>query len=161
MPKINSRAKGSRGERQVAKLFKDWWGSEFTRTPLSGGFATQKFRDEWNASGDLVTSDPTFPFCVEVKWVEGWSLEQMLSNKGCLIFKWWAQTLRETPEGKYPLLVFKKNGQPFYCMLQCDTLKDHFGGMPTFPWFRTYVDFDSVVILTLKDLFSLGKTAWE
>lgn len=35
--KINSRAKGSKNERELAKLFKDWTGKEFARTPSSGG----------------------------------------------------------------------------------------------------------------------------
>ena len=79
MGRKNSRDKGGRGERAAAKEFRDWWGTDFARTPSSGGFATAKFRDDWNAAGDLVTPDNTFPFCVECKWVEDWTMEQLLS----------------------------------------------------------------------------------
>lgn len=118
--KKNSRDKGGRGERQAAKEFRDWWGTDFARTPASGGFGTARFRNEWNAAGDLVTPDPTFPFCVECKWVEGWSLEQVLTNDGCLIFRWWQQAQGECPPDKLPLLVFKRNNRPFYCMIEAN-----------------------------------------
>jgi hypothetical protein len=117
-PRQNSRDKGGRGERAAAKEFNSWWGTDFARTPSSGGFATQRFRDDWNAAGDLVTPDKNFPFCVECKWVEGWALEQLLKNDSCLVFSWWRQALGECPEDKLPLLVFKKNNHPFYCMVE-------------------------------------------
>lgn len=115
---INGRNKGANAERKLAKLFSTWWGSEFTRTPMSGGFATKTFRDDWNASGDLVTPDVDFPFCVESKKVEGWHLEQLLTSPKCIIHKWWQQTLDETPEGKEPLLVFSRNGHPELIMVR-------------------------------------------
>lgn len=116
--RVNGRKKGQTAERKLAKLFSDWWGSEFARTPLSGGFATAKFREDWNAAGDLVTPDKSFPFCVESKKVEGWTLEQMLTSDKTLIHKWWEQTLKETPEGRTPLLVFTKNRAPLFAMMR-------------------------------------------
>lgn len=112
MAKINSRSKGARAERNLAKKFGKWWGSDFARTPSSGGFRTRKFREDWNAAGDLVTPDESFPFCVESKHAEGWTLEQLLTAESCLLYQWWDQTIGETPEGQTPLLVFRKNRFP-------------------------------------------------
>lgn len=115
--KINSRQKGKRGEREVAKLLSAWWGAEFTSTPLSGGFSTKTFRNDWNAAGDIVTPDHSFPFTVEVKNCEGWHLEQLLTSDKCLFYSWWKQAVDETLPGKKTLLVFTRNRQPWYvCM---------------------------------------------
>ena len=115
--KVNGRAKGNRGQNQVAKLLAPWWGSEFASTPLSGGFATKQFRDDWNAAGDVVTPDSDFPFCVEVKLQEGWDFAQILKSEKCDPWKWWEQCVGETPVRKIPLLVFRKNRQPWYYMM--------------------------------------------
>jgi len=114
---INSRDKGARGEGQVCTLLKTWWGSDFARTPSSGGFKTKKFREDWNAEGDIVTPDETFPFSVEVKWQEEWSLDQLLTAPKTKIWDWWEQAKRETASDKLPLLVFKKNRNPWFVMM--------------------------------------------
>jgi hypothetical protein len=113
---VDSRDKGARGERKALKLLEKWWGSDFAKTPSSGGFKTKKFRQEWNSEGDIVTPDKTFPFAVEVKWWEGWSLDQILTAPKTSIWSWWEQAKRETSEGRFTLLVFKKNRQDFFMM---------------------------------------------
>lgn len=159
----NGRNKGATAERKLAKLFAAWWGSDFARTPLSGGFATAKFREDWNACGDLVTPDKSFPFCVESKKVEGWTLEQMLTSDKTLIHKWWEQTLKETPEGKIPLLVFTKNHAPLYAMMREHDIPKHlFRANHMFPsHFMTYLDGVLVVIFPLVDLFKTPKDTWK
>lgn len=112
-----SRNKGQRGEREIAKKLSEWWGSEFTRTPMSGGFHTKEFRDDWNAGGDIVTPDETFPFSVEIKWQENWNFEQLITAPKCKIWQWWEQATSECPEGKTPLLVFKRNHSPWFYMM--------------------------------------------
>jgi hypothetical protein len=169
MAKKNSRDKGNRGERAAAQEFKGWWGTEFARTPSSGGFATPQFRADWNAAGDLVTPDTEFPFCLECKWVEDWTMEQMLRNDGCLIFKWWQQTLGECPPDKLPLLVFKKNNQPFYCMINTedvasvDFLHDQNIRYFVLPLTKNITGTHdmSVYILTLEDFFKLEPKIWR
>lgn len=117
---VDSKDKGNRGEYKAAKLLSSWWGSDFTKTPQSGGFSTKKFREEWGAEADVVTPDTSFPFSVEVKWQEGWSLDQTLTAPKALIWDWWEQAKGQTPEGKYCLLVFKKNHQVFFCMTRIE-----------------------------------------
>jgi len=119
--KINSRSKGNRGERILVKKFSSWWGKEFYRTPGSGSFATRGYKHEaMSLAGDVVTTDETFPFCIESKNAEGWHLEQLLTSPRCDIIKWWEQAVAETPEGKIPLLVFTRNHQPHFFMMPID-----------------------------------------
>lgn len=113
---VDSKDKGNRGEYQAAKLLAKWWGSDFTKTPQSGGFSTKKFREEWGAEADVVTPDESFPFSVEVKWHEGWSLDQILTAPKAPIWEWWEQAKDQTPDGKYCMLAFKKNYQAFFAM---------------------------------------------
>ena len=113
-----SKDKGGRGQRAVAKLLKGWWGSDFTSTPLSGGFATKQFRDDWNASSDVVTPDKTFPFSVEVKHQEEIiSVEALINSEVSPVWKWWEQCVDESPPNKIPLLVFKRNRKPWLYMI--------------------------------------------
>lgn len=160
---VNGRTKGATAERKLAKLFAIWWGSEFARTPLSGGFATVKFRNEWDAAGDLVTPDKSFPFCVESKKVEGWTLEQMLTSDKTLIHKWWEQTVKETPEGKIPLLVFTKNHAPLYVMMATEDAVA--AATPEMMFFTTYVSDTHekrrrVMIFSLAYLLKTKKESW-
>lgn len=156
--KINSRSKGKRGERALAKVFSEWWGTEFTSTPLSGGFGTKKFRDDWNASGDLVTPDDSFPFCVECKNAEGWHLEQLFTSPECLLVKWWRQSVNETPFGKIPLLVFKRNRHPWMFFMALDDMD--FGLVAHFDANALVVDGEHLAIGLLSTLTKTPKEWW-
>lgn len=72
---INSMQKGAQFERDMAKLFSQFWDgtlTSVTRVPLSGGYPRGKM---W---GDLICSNSVFfPFLVSLKKVEGWSLDQL------------------------------------------------------------------------------------
>ena len=114
---INSRDKGGRGEREAVKLLESWWGSEFSRTPGSGAFATITQRTDLNVSGDVSTPDPNFPFIVEVKWHEGWDLDQLIKSDKGKVWQWWKQAKEQAEDtNKYPLLLMKRNRNPWYYM---------------------------------------------
>lgn len=156
--KINSRTKGQTAERKLVKLFEAWWGSKFFRTPGSGAFATRGFMsvDTTDMAGDIVTPDKTFPFCVESKKVEGWTLEQLLTSQVTKLHSWWEQTVRESPEGRTPLLVFTKNHAPLYVMMRA---KD----APVEAWeagFRYYMKEELVSIFALDYLFATAPKEW-
>lgn len=164
---VNGRTKGATAERKLAKLFSKWWGSDFARTPMSGGFATAKFREDWNAAGDLVTPDPTFPFCVESKKVEGWKLEQLLTSNKTIIHSWWKQTIDETPDmgvkSKMPLLVFTKNHSPLYGMMRYEDMSRVYGqNYENFftQSMTTRMNGQLVVIFDMKHLFASSKEKW-
>lgn len=114
----NSRAKGGNAEREIAKLLGEWWKAEFARTPMSGGFATKSFRNDWSAEGDISTPDKTFPFSVEVKRREGWTLDHILTAEKSPIWEWWQQAVDQSSDtGRQPLLIFRRNHQPWMYML--------------------------------------------
>lgn len=119
-----SKRKGSTFERGVAKELAAWWGGEFTRTPSSGGWGKSKFaREGFNASGDIVTSEADFPFCIECKAQEGWTLEHLLTcTDTCQTAKHWKQAVDETPPGKIPLLIFTKKFQSIFVMFHTGAL---------------------------------------
>ena len=113
----DSKDKGDRGEYAVRDLLEDWWGSDFAKTPKSGGFSTKKFRKDWNAEADVVTPDETFPFAVEVKWQEKWILDDLLTRPKSKIWDWWEQAKGQS-EDKLTLLVFKRNFKPWLYMIR-------------------------------------------
>jgi len=120
---FGSRKKGCEFERDLAKMFSEWWGEEksFRRTPLSGGW-------DKRAGGDLVTPEQ-FRFTIEAKHTETWELHHLLAEpkmrKGkqlepCELEVHWQQALRETSSGKRPILIFTRNHLPVFYMMTFD-----------------------------------------
>lgn len=116
---MSGRQKGAGAEREVAKLLEGWWASlepgvRFVRVPLSGGWGTPALRPDFQASGDLATTARRFPWTVEVKRREGWSLKEFLAGRRSPVWGWWAQAERQAGEcGKEPMLWFRANRQPW------------------------------------------------
>lgn len=112
---FGSRPKGSRAELEIAKLFALWWqqlepGCVFARTPGSGAWGRGAARADFKAGGDLTTTAKRFPWCVEVKRREGWSLPVLLAGRASPVWDWWEQTTTAATEGNLaPLMVFRKN----------------------------------------------------
>jgi len=121
-----SKNKGNRFENHVAQILDDWFypaekkflGAEriIRRTPMSGG---------WCKTGDIQVNPMyrkkvcSFPFHVETKKVQGWTLEAILANGwGDPLKSWWEQCLGDAEEGVIPMLVFARNGIEPLCMLR-------------------------------------------
>lgn len=105
-----SRRKGVTFERYVAKVFTEWWGSEVRRTPLSGAYG-----GEWNLAGDLMFQEP-FPYLVELKNRENWTMEQVFEGRGP-VFDWWTKASKEAAAaGLEPMLVFSRARKNVYVM---------------------------------------------
>lgn len=110
---VNSKNKGGRFERSIAKLFENWTGYKFSRTPGSGGWAKAK-----DAMGDLVCVDEKhghrFPFSIECKFHKEINFEHvLLGNKKCKILEFWEQARRDAIRAdKVPVLIMKYNGMP-------------------------------------------------
>lgn len=115
-----SKRKGASNELKLAKQFTAWWGGSFTRTPSSGGFAWRNPGDSasYNSSGDLTTNQKDFPFCIEAKCQEIWSLEQLLTSTKGPISNYWTQCVTETPKHLEPMLIIRKNNQESLCILR-------------------------------------------
>jgi hypothetical protein len=116
---INSRRKGKAGEREVARLLEEWWGKveagvKFRSTPLSGGFSSPDVRGAFEISGDLMTTALTFPYTIEVKHRESWSLKNLETGRKSPVWGWWNQCqVAAAEEEKIPMLWFRKNRMPW------------------------------------------------
>jgi len=87
---VNSNAKGKRGEREVVNLINRSLGTNFRRTPNSGGLSFK---------GDVIdvnVDNPLYDFHIEIK-----------NTKILNIPSWMKQIHRDIPLGKRPLLIFK------------------------------------------------------
>jgi len=110
-----SKVKGSSYENKVAKLLGDWWGGKFSRVPASGGL-------QWGAdqrvAGDIVPpADVYFPFVVECKKREEWTMEHVLLDIGDPK-DWWKQVVMDARRiKKVPLLIFSRNRAKDFVML--------------------------------------------
>lgn len=120
---INGRAKGCRGELEVAKLVEAWWRQlepecRFLRVPLSGGWSTPQVRGDTMTSGDLVTTARLFPWSVEIKHRNSWSEREFLAGRRSPVWGWWEQAIKQAEEmGKVPSLWFRRNRAPWRVLL--------------------------------------------
>lgn len=93
---INSNAKGKRGELEVVKLLNRYLGTNFRRTPNSGGLSIK---------GDIIDIDntnPLYDFHIEIK-----------NTNTLQIPKWMNQIENDQPLGKTGLLIAKFKGSWF------------------------------------------------
>lgn len=127
---INSRNKGSKNERDVAKLFQKWTGYEFARTPQSGGLHWKKA----HTTGDIVCIDKLhgyrFAFSIECKFHSEIELLHLIDGsigkKTNKVLDFWKQCQRDADvANKLPMLFMRKNG------MKADM---HFVAVPT-PFF--------------------------
>lgn len=122
----NPRRKGSKFERDVAKILSEWSGIELTRTPRSGGMAE-------SFPADVMPKDrlERFAFMVECKHQEGWSVDALIRlwPDYKLVQSWWDQCMSARHYcGRFyiPLLLIKKNRYPVLAMLRtCDLPSFH------------------------------------
>tara|TARA_R100000231_G_scaffold66889_1_gene53640 strand:+ start:150 stop:524 length:375 start_codon:yes stop_codon:yes gene_type:complete len=90
---INSQKKGVRGELQVVKIINKYLGTNFRRTPNSGGLSIK---------GDVIDIDntnPLYDFHIEIK-----------NTSTLQIPKWLKQIENDAPLGKTGLLIAKHKG---------------------------------------------------
>lgn len=98
----SSRQKGASFEREIAKRFQERYGIEFVRTPQSGGFAKNRAESE-GFKGDIVPVDKNTEVKVHV---------ECKSQKTWALPKWIDQAKGDCPEGKVPIVVFRRFGTP-------------------------------------------------
>ena len=91
MGKINSRAKGAAGERELAGYLREQGWQKARRTQQYAG-------NPEGGSGDVVCDN--FPFHIEGKRCQALKPED-----------WMAQAKRDCPAGKIPAVFFRRNGR--------------------------------------------------
>jgi Holliday junction resolvase len=109
---INSRSKGQRGEKMVVKLFDEWTGMKFSRTPASGGLRWKKD----NTAGDIVLTEEGiyFPFCIEIKFHKDINFSHLIYQyETSEIAKFWEQATRDAERcNKVPILFMRYDRMP-------------------------------------------------
>ena len=97
----NGRNKGAAFERDIAKMLHDELGISFKRD-------LEQYRE--GGHGDLIPSDPEFPFTLELKrYADG----PIGGQKA-----WWSQTcVAARREDKYPALIYRYDRQPIRCVV--------------------------------------------
>jgi len=123
--KKNSGEKGKRGERNLAKVLKERFGFEFTRTVGSGNrwgqvsFLPQHATDTY--SGDIVCPE-NFKFVIECK--DGYNDLDLHfcvgSNKGyAKIDSWIEQSIDEAKRSeRLPIITWKKDYKPWVALVR-------------------------------------------
>jgi len=91
MGKINSRAKGAAGERELANYLREQGWQKARRTAQYAG-------NPEGGSGDVVCEN--FPFHIEGKRCQALKPEE-----------WMEQSKRDCPKGKIPSVFFRRNGR--------------------------------------------------
>jgi len=111
---MNSKKKGNRYERSVAKWFTDWSGYKFERNRAgSGAWWTNK-----DASSDITCTDEKHAhrckISIECKFYKDIKFEHILfDKKGQSIIKFWSQAVRDSERvGKVPILCMRYNSMP-------------------------------------------------
>lgn len=167
-----SKNKGATFERKVAKILQEYWsqvspGCSFRRTPGSGGWARSGGNlDKFGSAGDCVCDDTTFPWCLEMKHYASYDVEKLLNGKNATIMQWWDQADGETPEGKSPLLIMKRNGSEELVMFDygrfpscTSTVAELIKGMNQLRFERP--NRTSLVMVTLKDFLSIDPKEYD
>ena len=147
-----SKAKGSTYERHIAKKLGAWWGEEFQRTPASGGL---RWKQDNRVCGDIVTPPgSTFPWVVECKKRENWTMDSLL-NGSAEVSKWWKQVTDDAERsGLEPMLIFTRNRQPDYVAFESRSLQRFY--IPETVIFHQ-INGDKVYIMRLDNLIELNK----
>jgi len=121
---INSRAKGARFERQIAKDLRSWLGEEFTVSRLR----TDEQRGQSGDAGEFRITGPwAFPLCIECKTAKSWKeahLWQMPIPGPLAVTKgknsgWWLQACSQAiTVSKRPLLIVTRPLGPTLAILR-------------------------------------------
>lgn len=112
-----NKASGSDYERRIAKMLEAWWGCPFRRTPNSGGWDKQSTDGEVMAVGDIISTDPDFPFAIECKHrKEALNLFSVQSDSSDMILDWWKQCKDDADTIKKAPLLIMSCGRTEYAM---------------------------------------------
>jgi hypothetical protein len=157
--RINSRAKGAKHEKEVAKLLEAWTGKEFARVPSSGGLRWHKTS---NTTGDITctTEGHYFPFSVEIKARNKVDFSRILipyngnskaeKDKDSEFETFWQQAISDADRAKKePILFVRYNGMKkdlYFVAITKDLFYDYFKQATSCTKYLVYGDKEFVVI---------------
>jgi hypothetical protein len=113
-----SKTKGAGYELKIAKFLSSWWGGNFSRVPASGGL---HWGSDQRVAGDIVPPpEADFPFVIECKKREEWTMDHILLDIG-QPKEWWQQVVEDGRRiNKTPLLIFSRNRAKDFVMIPYD-----------------------------------------
>lgn len=91
-----SRRKGASYERDIAKIFKEFTGFDFARTPQSGGFCKKSEKAD-DFRGDILPVDKSIKLKLHI---------ECKSHKTWSIPSWIKQSESDCPKGRLPIVIF-------------------------------------------------------
>lgn len=110
---VNSKNKGNKFEREVAKWFTKWSGYKFERNRDSGAWHSNK-----DSVSDITCTDEKHAhkckISIECKSYKEIKFEHvLLGNKGCDILKFWQQASKDAQRAnRVPILCMRYNSMP-------------------------------------------------
>jgi hypothetical protein len=127
---VDGREKGNKYENAICRVLSVWLFPDLDpKTPIEHlpfrrrSTSVMPIEGHWNGAGDILHRpdlESRWPFCVECKHVEGWSLDGAFSEKWP-VWSWWAQAERQAARaGRKPLLVCGRNRKPDYALLRAE-----------------------------------------
>lgn len=156
---INSRKKGQRGEKKALKVFEEWTGMEFSRTPASGGLRWKKTD---NITGDIICTDALhrFNFAIEVKNYRDINFQHLIIPEvhSDIRDEFWIQALHDAKRGKkLPMLLMRYNGlKPSNLFFLVLRYKDFKRFKPLVPKITSssYLKVGTMIIIRSTDFFA-------
>lgn len=113
--------KGARFTRDVCKKLERWAGTRFKPRPT-----IVEPIDGWVVKGDVACdARARFPFSVECKCIEGWSLDGLFEQPKWPVWAWWDQCIRQADarESVHPLLIFSRARRKTYVLTRRSTVE--------------------------------------
>jgi len=128
MKRTSAKEKGKEFEKEVGKILGMWWcGIPFPRAHGSGCSATIQCKHQaiegriFHHTGDLYVPEE-FPWSVECKRQEGWTLEHLLEDQCGFVWQWWEQCCKDADLSmRWPLLVMRRNHRRSLVMIERDS----------------------------------------
>ena len=155
-----SKNKGSGYELKIAKYMSAWWGGNFSRVPASGGL---HWKGDQRVAGDIIPPiGMDFPFVIECKKREEWSIEHILLDIG-QPKEWWKQVVEDGRRvNRTPLLIFSRNRAKDFVMIPYEESMYYRIAGISHEYLRTTVTIKNIrdevqifdVIVTTLDTFS-------
>ena len=155
MDNKGSKSKGSAFERKVARLIAAYLGVD--QSVIKRTQPQDPFRQ---IHGDIEIPEhlrDRFPYTIENKAVEGWTLESFMSKSNNLLIKWAEQAIDARVAGTYAIVMFTRNYMPIFVFLVEE--RDSFGmdSMDIYPTPCAFIDFDINEKSYMGILFTLDK----
>jgi len=153
-----SKNKGNRGETQVVKLLREYWGdNSFQRNLESGAAGTLLERRGapkhviGALKGDIMTPE-NFPFCVEVKNYQSIDLFAIFRNpENNDVEQWWKQCCDDAEAAqKIPMMFMKYNFGSWYVVLDINKM-ERFISFPNFDTHPTFIVNNNFAIMLWED----------